>query len=360
MASRFYSVDMLRGLAVALMILVNNPGSWSTVYPVLLHAPWHGLQLADTVFPAFLFVVGVSVVLSLRGGKAADAPKPALLWGSAKRGALLIGIGLLLNAFPHFDTDTLRYPGVLQRIGIVFTITAWAYLFLGFRQRLALALFIVLGYWLVLYTVPVPGTGSTGMAQADNLPAWLDRQLMAGHLWAQSRTWDPEGLLSTVPALATGLFGTLAAELMLENRQPVRKLALFAMLCMACGLLCSVWVPLNKALWSSSFVLVTAGISCALLALSVELFDVRGVRAGTLPFIVLGANPLFAYVGSEFLARLLSVVRIQGGSLSAHLHGLFRHVAEPYAASLAMAMVTVAVWMCLCYLLWRRKIWIKL
>ncbi|HET7711696.1 MAG TPA: heparan-alpha-glucosaminide N-acetyltransferase domain-containing protein, partial [Thermoanaerobaculia bacterium] len=332
--ARLESLDAFRGLTVAGMLLVNNPGTWSAIYPPLQHAKWHGWTATDLVFPFFLFIVGVTTHLSLRGMSPAQAT-PKIL----RRGALIILCGLLLNAFPFFwwgkipdvpsptflervvwRFEHLRIPGVLQRIGLVYLVAALIAVRSSRRQRVVTIGVILVSYWLLMTLVPVPGTGSIGAFLLDEpsrtLAAWSDRVLLgANHLWASTKTWDPEGPLSTLPAVATALLGVLAGEWIVRREKSLaeRIAGLFAvgLLLMAAGSIWGWFFPINKNLWTSSYVLFTAGFAAVVLACCIWLVDHYGVRGWARPFVVYGVNPLVAFVGSGIMARLIgSLIKI--------------------------------------------------
>jgi len=357
---RYASVDILRGFTVAIMILVNNPGSWSHVDPMLEHAAWHGCRMADFVFPFFLFIVGLSIVFALSKALEAGADKKQLALKSLKRGGILFALGLFLNAFPDFDFQTLRIPGVLQRIGIVFAITAVLFIYLSEKQRRGVALFVLLAYWGLLVLVPVPGLGEASLEKGKDLGAWLDHLLLNGHLWKYSMTWDPEGILSTLTSIVSALFGVSAAVYMRKNSRPVKGL-LWAGVVFACaGLLWNMVFPMNKSLWTSSYVVFTSGVAFILLGLSIFLFDEKGVSKGTTVFRALGANPLAAYFGSELLARILCTVKVHDFYLSEWSFMVYTSFLEPAQASVVSAMVTVLFWSLIAWVLYKKKIFIKI
>lgn len=357
---RYASVDILRGFTVAIMILVNNPGSWSHVHPWLEHAHWHGCQLADFVFPFFLFIVGLSIVFALSKALASGADKKKLALKSIKRGAILFGLGLFLNAFPEFDWAELRIPGVLQRIGLVFGITALLFIYATEVQRRLVALVLLLGYWALLTLVPVPGLGEASLEQGKDLGAWLDTLLLHGHLWKYSMTWDPEGILSTFPAVVSALLGVSAGVYMLKNSNPVKHLALSGLVLLSTGWLWDLVFPMNKALWTSSYVLFTGGVAALLLAFSIYCFDEKGMTRGTTAFRALGANPLAAYFGSEFLAKVLTSFKVGEHYLSEWSFMFFSSHLSPLNASVVSALVTVLFWTVFAFVLYKKKIFIKI
>jgi predicted acyltransferase len=357
---RYSSVDILRGFTVAIMILVNNPGSWSYVHPWLEHAPWNGCRLADLVFPFFLFIVGLSIVFALSKALEAGGDKKKLALKSLKRGFILFALGLFLNAFPDFDFQGLRIPGVLQRIGLVFAITALLFIYTTERQRRIVMLVVLLGYWALLTLVPVPGLGEASMEKGKDLGAWIDNLVMHGHLWKYSVTWDPEGLLSTLPAMVSALLGVSAGVYMRKTNTPVKALAFSGVLLVGVGLVWNLVFPMNKALWTSSYVLFTAGVAFLLLALSIYLFDERGIQKGTTVFRALGANPLAAYFGSELLAKSIISFKVAGHTLSEWSFGIYTSFFTPSTASIVSAFVTVFLWAMVALVLYRKKIFIKI
>ena len=210
---RLLSLDVFRGLTVAAMLLVNNPGDWGHIYPPLEHAPWNGCTPTDLIFPSFLFIVGVSIAYALGTARQDAARHPALLARIVKRAAILFGLGLLIALEPRFDFATVRVMGVLQRIALVFLVCGVVFVKTGWRTQVGLLVTVLVGYAVLLQLVPVPGIGPANLAPATNLGAWLDRAVLGeAHLWRTAKTWDPEGLLGTLPAVGTGLLGMLAGQ----------------------------------------------------------------------------------------------------------------------------------------------------
>jgi len=366
MTGRIRSLDAFRGLTVAAMILVNNPGSWSYVYPPLRHAEWDGWTPTDLIFPFFLFIVGVSIVVAFTRRELAGATPRALLRKALLRGGLIVLVGLLLSGFPRYDLAQMRIPGVLQRIGVVYALTALIYLATGSRARRWIAAGLLVGYWLLLAAVPVPGGGAGDLTTAGNLGAWLDRLVLGGHLWTP--VFDPEGLLSTLPAIATCLLGTFAGERLLADQPPADRtvgLLLGGAALIVAGLVWSWWFPINKGLWSSSYVLFTGGVACQALAACYWVIDVRGRDRWAGPAYVFGTNALFAFVLSGLVARCLGLWKIATaeGPLAAP-QWLFERVLAPMAGpmlgSLSYAMANVVVIFLLTALLYRRRIFVKL
>jgi len=363
---------VFRGLTVAAMLLVNDPGSWGHIYPPLRHAAWHGWTPTDLIFPFFLFIMGVTTHLSLTRRRARGATEGQLRGQVLRRGGVIVLLGLLLSAFPFFPLEWIaqvRIPGVLQRIGVVYLVTGFLVLGTSLRTQVSIIAGILAGYWLLLAAVPVPGVGAPALAPPDaTLAAWVDRLLLDGHLWAQTRTWDPEGPLSTLPAIATCLIGVLAGRWITQPRPLSERLnGLFA--AGVVGLVAgSAWnwvFPINKNLWTSSYVVFTAGMACQALATCMWLVEERRARWWAQPFLVFGVNPIVAFVGAEATARLLySVIRVsyQGETVplqAAIYRSAFASWLPPEAASLAFALVFVLLWYAILFLLDRRGVHLK-
>ena len=355
---RLVSLDAFRGLTIAAMILVNNPGDWGHVYWPLLHAPWHGWTPTDLIFPFFLFMVGMALPFSRR----------VRFREALRRSLVIAGLGLFMAAYPYFDLTTVRIPGVLMRIAICY-LAAWGIRRLGGSAvQAAIAVSLLVAYWFLMTRVPLPGGAPPSLDPETNLCAWWDRRLLGGHLWSQSKTWDPEGLLSTVPAIATTVLGMLAGDWLRAGRNGDRKtvglLAAGLVLTLA-GLAWGLSFPINKALWTSSFVLLTAGLAAYLFGLVYWIADVRGHRAWTGPLVAWGRNAILVFVGSGLLAETLGVVKITGGdgvprSLQAHLYeAAFSSWLPEYAASVAYALANVALWHVVLRALDRRRLYFK-
>ena len=312
---RIISLDTLRGLTIAGMILVNNPGSWSHVYRPLRHAEWHGLTFADLVFPFFLFVVGISVAVAFGRRLGAGEDRRSLYLKIMRRTIILLALGLLLNGFPRYDLPSLRIPGVLQRIAVCYLVSAAIFINSRWKAQLAWAAGLLLLYWAVMEWVPFPG-GSAGLYdKGNNLAAWIDGRLLTGHMWAVTKTWDPEGVLSTIPAVSTTLFGVLAGRWLTGDRAPRDKAAWLLAGGAAAAALGSLWhlvMPINKNLWTSSYALLTAGLASICLGAIYWLVDLRGRKRWTVPARVLGMNAIAAYVLAGIAARLLIFITIAG------------------------------------------------
>lgn len=353
----------MRGVAVAGMILVNNPGSWTDGYGFLAHSAWNGCTLADLVFPFFLVIVGVSLELSLaRQAREAALVAPALL----RRTALLFALGLLLNGFPDYaHLDTLRVFGVLQRIALCSLATAGIVLATGVVGQVAVALLLLAGYGLLLTYVPVPGHGAGVLTPEGNLVGFVDARLFGGHLYRAG--FDPEGLLSTLPAIATTLIGALAGRYLRTAPSGVGKtigLVIAGTALAAIGTTGDAWLPVNKQLWTSTFALLTAGVALVTLGLCHELVDRWGWRRATAPFAMLGSNALAIYLFSSLGARLLELCQISVGDSCESLRlFLYEHAFAPWAGaeagSLCFAIAYLLFWMIPTAEMHRRRVFLK-
>lgn len=369
--SRLVSLDVLRGLTVALMILVNNAGDGAVSYAQLRHSIWNGCTLTDIVFPTFLFIVGGSIAMAFSSRLGRGVPRGRILIQVARRSALIFAIGLALNALPWFQLSSLRYFGVLQRIAFCYALASGVFLVGGTMGCAAMTALALGGYWLLLTRVPIPHFGMPGVAAPlldpyGNLASWLDRLLVpATHLYHHG-IYDPEGLLSTLPALATTLLGTLAV-IWLRGGRPARSkvllLVAWGAACIFMGMEWSSVFPLNKRLWTSSYVLYTAGIATVLLALLFWAIDVRGKAKALIgPALVFGTNALAAYILSEVLAIALGVISVGAGrNLQQFLYALLPGwLGPPPFVSMVYSILFVGVCFLPVSVLYRKKIFIKL
>ncbi|HEX6738262.1 MAG TPA: heparan-alpha-glucosaminide N-acetyltransferase domain-containing protein [Vicinamibacteria bacterium] len=356
--ARLVSLDAFRGLTIAFMVLVNNPGSWRFVYWPLEHAPWHGWTPTDLVFPFFLFIVGTALHFSRRTSAGA----------AVRRAAALFGLGLFLNGYPFFHLATWRIPGVLQRIAVCY-LAAWAVRRLvGPTGQALVAAGLLALDWALMTQVGLPGGQPPNLEPGANFAAHVDRLFLRGHMWSVTRTWDPEGLVSTLPAIATTLLGCLAGAWLRGPAAPVRKaigLLGAGLVLLAAGVAWGVSFPVNKALWTSSFVLLTGGLAAAGLGLCYFVADVAGLQRWTRPWTTYGRNAIAVFVGSGLLAKTLALIRWPGPagqplSLQARLHAwLFASWLPPFPASAAYALASVGLWYLVALALDRRGLYLK-
>lgn len=360
MKDRILSVDIFRGMTIVLMILVNTPGTWSNVYAPFLHAKWHGYTPTDLVFPFFLFIVGTSIVFAYKNKKT-DARTYRKI---SVRSLKLIGLGLFLGAFtlsfPFFkDFSEIRFPGVLQRIGVVFFFASVLFLNLDWKKLIGLSVILLIGYWLLMTLIPVNGVESTLERAPNNLANWLDVKVFGTHNYKAD--YDPEGLLSTIPSIVSSLLGIFTGLILLSN-QKKKTTILFGLggSLLIIGHLWDFIFPINKALWTSSFVLVTAGWANIVLALIYYLTDVRDLKFGSI-FRYAGANAIVLYFMSSFISKVMGLLQVGETSL----HGwLFQNIYVQEFMSLELSSLlyglsVVAFHVALAYVLYKRKIFIK-
>lgn len=450
--NRLVSLDVFRGMTIAGMVLVNNPGTWSHIYDPLEHASWHGLTPTDWIFPFFLFIVGVAISFALSkytGGDASDNERAS---GSGvyrkiiSRSLLIFALGLAMSVTPFFQFQssdapdplkllvwlamtaalffallrnwkfaailaalsiigivglnltgynlvtynfaTMRIPGVLQRIAVCYLITSLIFLHTNWKQQVGISAVLLLGYWLVMSIVPVPGCEVTTIDdKACNLAAWLDRTILTeNHIWRSAKVFDPEGILSTIPAVVTTISGVLAgkwlthrdkrqvtsdeiSDLSLVTRHSslnkVSGLFFFGVVLFALGWIWNSYFPFNKSLWTSSYVLVTSGLALFTLGFCYWLIDIKGYKAWAKPFVIFGLNPLTLFVFSGIMARMLGAYRVAGTdgqpvALQKWIFdNIFLAIAQPIDASLMYAISFILVWLFLMWLLYRKRIYVK-
>jgi predicted acyltransferase len=366
-SQRLYSLDVFRGMTVAAMILVNNPGSWEAVYPPLLHAHWNGCTPTDMIFPFFLFIVGLSIHFAYQT-KLAEGLTRKVFLKILRRTLIIFSLGLFLSLFPRFDFTIVRIPGVLQRISLVFFFASLIYFKATWLGQIRTAIILLVGYFILMAFIPVPDFGPANLEPDTNLGAWIDRLLLDGHLWAQSKTWDPEGLLSTMPAVATVILGMLAGKLFSSVKEPAEKttwLFFVGTLLLLAGLVWSLVFPINKSLWTSSFVLYTAGIAMQFFAGLYWLIDVQGIKKWSTPFTYYGMNAIFVFVASGLVAKILirTEIPVAGGaeiSLWSYVYkNLYATWLSPYNASLLFALTLVAVFLIILRWMYVEKIFLK-
>jgi predicted acyltransferase len=372
-SERLLSLDVFRGVTIAGMLLVNNPGDWGAIYKPLAHALWNGWTPTDLIFPFFLFIVGVSMTFSFAKARENGAARGDLLKKSLKRAALIFLVGLLIHGFPHYIAylPTLRIPGVLQRIAICFAIASIIVLYADIKGIVSTIAALLLGYWMLQTLVPVPDTGFAGVLKPSmDLGAYIDRAVFGTkHMWIESKTWDPEGLLSSLPAVGTALLGVLAGYWIRSNRSASEKLVgLFVAgnIGLVAGIIWGQVFPINKSLWTSSYVIFTAGMACHFLAMCYYLIDVKGSRWWTRPFVVFGMNAIAAFFLSAVIARSLNLIKVAGpdGTPIALKTLIFRTAYVPYFsplnASLAYAITFDLFLLAILWVMYSRKIFLKL
>lgn len=359
---RLVSLDAFRGFTMAFMILVNTPGDGAHTYWPLEHANWHGWTPTDMVFPSFLWIVGVAITLSLGRRLAHGDSRAVLLRQAARRAGILFALGVLVYVYPAFDLSTQRILGVLQRIAICYLATAAIYLTTRLRGQILWTGSLMAVYWLLMAFAPVPGYGSGRLDVEGNFAHYVDHMVLGSHNYLQTKTWDPEGIVSTLPAVATCLLGLLAGHIVGMRRslgERCLRLVGMGVILIAAGLICNIWLPINKKLWTDSFTLFMAGLDFTLFAGFLWLVDALGWRRVVKPLVVMGMNAIVIYLASEFLDEVLSWVHWTGAGgrvvLRAWLYDhLFAPVASPYNASLIYAISYVLVMFVIAWALYRR------
>jgi predicted acyltransferase len=400
---RLLSIDIFRGLTVILMTIVNNPGDWGHIYAPLEHAEWHGYTLTDLVFPSFLFIVGISTVLS--------KPSEDQLLKSCKRALRIFLLGLSLSFFSKIkvgdytlvarllamalatmaflgdyplrrqfwvavaafvlliglcfsgltDFEHVRIPGVLQRIAVVYLVVSLLHAYTSLRVQIGVFIGSLAGYWALMHFVEVPGIGSANLEVNKNLAAWLDNYLLEGHLWATSKTWDPEGILSTLPAVATGLAGLFAGRY-LQGRPKASVLFAAGAIALVFGTVWGWHFPINKALWTSSYVLVAAGWDLLLLAvLQATVHSAIIADRYWKPVLIFGMNPMLVFFFSGIIPRVLGMIKIGEEGLTSWIYsqGIEPLFADKMNASLAGALIYVLIWAVILFFFDARKRYYK-
>jgi len=364
--TRLLSLDAFRGITIAGMILVNNPGTWEAVYAPLRHADWNGWTPTDLIFPFFLFIVGVSITLSLKGLIDRGTKRRDLYLKIIRRSLIIFALGLVIYGFPYYDLSTLRIPGVLQRIAVCYLVASIVFINTDWKGQAAVASGLLLLYWILMIAIPVPGFGAGDLSKEGNLAAYIDRLLLPGHIYTP--VYDPEGILSTVPAIATTLFGILAGHWIGSRRESIEKVA--GLFVAGAGAIIIGWAwgglfPVNKALWTSSYTVLTAGLALQFLGLCYWLIDIKGYKRWARPFVVFGVNAITVYVLSSIVAIVLDIIsvsRTEGSMVSLKeytYNNFFASWASPINASLLWALSYVLIWYFLMWLLYKKRIFIK-
>ncbi|HEY9794206.1 MAG TPA: DUF5009 domain-containing protein [Leptolyngbyaceae cyanobacterium] len=368
---RLTSLDAFRGIAISGMILVNMAGVADQVYPPLLHADWNGCTLTDLVFPFFLFIVGVAMAFSLSKYTEGNQPTAGVYWRIVRRSVILFVLGLLLNGFWTYDWSSIRIMGILQRISLAYLLAALAVLHLPRRGQYAIALLLLIGYWVVMSFIPVPGFGAGNLTRDGNLGAYIDRLVIGtAHLYKGDNfnsMGDPEGLFSTLPAVVTVLLGYFTGDWL--HKQPLKShtsmdLVLLGLSCLVIGQVWDFWFPINKKLWTSSYVVFTAGWALLLLAACYELIEVRSQRRWGKPFEIMGLNAIFVFVASVLMIKILVKTHIGTGENAPTTYSwIYEHLFVPWAGamngSFLFALVTVLFWWLVAYVMYRQCWFLK-
>lgn len=370
---RLVSLDVFRGMTIAGMVLVNNPGTWSAIYSPLEHAKWNGWTPTDMIFPFFVFIMGISIPIAL-GKRLEQGITPDVYWKIVKRSLIIFGLGLFLATFPFYnftketwaDPANVRIMGVLQRLSLCYLFSSFIFLWFNWKNQLYIAIGLLLFYWILM----VYG-GNGDLTPEGNFSGYIDRLILTeAHIWKSSKVFDPEGLLSTIPAISSCLAGVLCGTFLKTKRDDYEKVSaffFFGVVLVAIGWAWDFFFPINKSLWTSSYVVFMGGQALCFLGFCYWLIDIKGYKKWTKPFVIFGVNALALFVGSGVMARLLGLIKVgevnsEGNRLSLQqwiFNNLFLSWASPINASLAYAICFILVWLGLMWLLYRKNIFIK-
>ncbi|MGA2939483.1 MAG: heparan-alpha-glucosaminide N-acetyltransferase domain-containing protein [Syntrophobacteraceae bacterium] len=367
---RLASLDAFRGFTIALMILVNSPGDTKAVYAPLSHADWNGWTFADTVFPSFLFIVGVSLVFSFAKQEEKGKPNSAFVVRLLRRTLILFALGLFLNVFPTFYLSTIRIPGVLQRIALCYFFASLIVLKADLRGCILWLIGLLASYWLMMRFIPVPGIGAGVLEPGKNFAAWVDSLFLSGHMWSYyNGTWDPEGIVSTIPAIATTLFGVLTGQWLsssLPERRKVAGMVCAGLVLLIAGYILDRWLPINKSIWTSTFSIFMAGMALVCLAFFHWSIDVADFSRWAKPFIILGLNPIAVYVLSEVFdttLRILNLPMVLAQNIDCQsyvFNSLCSPIAKSETASLLYALLTLLFMFLIAWIMWRKRLFITI
>ena len=366
--ARLVSLDVFRGITIAGMVLVNNPGTWSSIYWPLEHAEWHGWTPTDLIFPFFVFIVGVAIPLAFGRRTESGGSKRDLYWKIARRTLIIFALGMFLAGFPYFNLSTIRIPGVLQRLAVCYFFASIVFLKTKVRTQVVITIALLLIYWLLMTRLHAPGFGTGDLSKEGSVASFIDRTIFGPHIWRAGKVYDPEGLLSTIPAIATALFGVLTGQWLRTDKTPYEKVAGMFVAGAACVVIGWCWnpfFPINKGLWTSSYVFFTGGLALEFLAFCYWLIDIKQYQRWAKPFVVFGVNAIVLFVGTGVMARLMGLIKLPWGDSKISLQGwifqkLFLSWAVPIHASLAYAIAFILLWLGLMWILYSRKIFIKI
>ncbi len=365
--SRLISLDAFRGLTIMLMILVNNPGSWKYVWPPLRHAEWHGCTPTDLVFPFFLFIMGAAMAFSFARRLQEAGRRWPLYLQILKRTFLLIFLGLFMAFYWDWNLSTLRYPGVLQRIGLCYFFASMIILHCKQRGQILWTAILLLGYWPLMTLIPFPGKGAGDWLLGSNFAQYVDNLLLKGHMYKSD--FDPEGIISTIPAIAQVMLGYFTGQWLRSQREDLQKtngMFIVGNVMIVVGMLWDFLMPINKQLWTSSYVVYTTGIALNFLAVSYWLIDIKGYTRFAKPFVIYGSNAILAYFGSSIMAKTMYkwTFTQADGTVTSMKGWLHDHLLHPWAgdwgASLIHPILYILIWLGILYWFYRKRIFIKI
>ncbi|MBF0548694.1 MAG: DUF5009 domain-containing protein [Candidatus Riflebacteria bacterium] len=377
---RLISLDAFRGFTMMSMVLVNNPGSWEQIYQQLEHAKWHGWTFTDSIFPSFLWIVGVAMTFAFAVRKDKGDSNSRIIVQALRRAAIIFGLGLFVNGFPFgfmgdssFSFATLRIPGVLQRIAICYFLSTIVYLYFSIRGQIAIIIGLLTSYWAIMKLIPAPGIALGSMEIEKNFASYVDSIFMKGHMWKYTITWDPEGIISTIPSLATTLCGILTGEYLRTSthgkEEKVCWMFVVSSGLLLLGTILDIWLPINKSLWTSSYTIFMAGWSLALFAIFFFLIDTKGYHKWATPCIIFGMNAIFIYVLSSVQEVVLEkiTVSVQNPGAAASVQSLKSFVVQKYFmshfsplnGSVLYAILTDLIIGIVAWQMWRKKWFVK-
>lgn len=418
---RLISLDVFRGLTILLMTIVNNPGDWGNVYPPLLHADWNGCTPTDLVFPFFIFIMGVAVPLAMPDKFYDGSTFNKILVRSLRmlclgiffnffgkiqlfglegiplligRLAITIAVGYALMgsfsskiknilafsilfiylflAYSGIEAySSVRLPGVLQRIAIVYFVVSLLYLKTSQKTQIITGVILLLGYWAIMTLIPVPGIGEANLEKGTNLASWIDSVLLKGHMYRGTITWDPEGILSTIPSIVNGIIGLLIGQVLQANTikiQKAQKMGLIGTILIFFGLIWDIVFPINKSLWTSSYVLYTTGLATVFLTILYYIIDISNYKKGFKPFLIWGVNPMIVFFTSQIIPQALVMIEFQNPHNTSEKINLLNYLysfgiapffSNPMTASLAGALTYVCIWTFILWIFYRNKLIFK-
>lgn len=418
---RLISLDVFRGLTILLMTIVNNPGDWGNVYPPLLHADWNGCTPTDLVFPFFIFIMGVAVPLAMPDKFYDGSTFNKILVRSLRmlclgiffnffgkiqlfglegiplligRLAITIAVGYALMgsfsskiknilafsilfiylflAYSGIEAySSVRLPGVLQRIAIVYFVVSLLYLKTSQRTQIITGILLLLGYWAIMTLIPVPGIGEANLEKGTNLASWIDSILLKGHMYRGTITWDPEGILSTIPSIVNGIIGLLIGQVLQANTikiQKAQKMGIIGTILIFFGLIWDIVFPINKSLWTSSYVLYTTGLATVFLTILYYIIDISNYKKGFKPFLIWGVNPMIVFFTSQIIPQALIMIEFQNPHNTSEKINLLNYLYSfgiapffnnPMTASLAGALTYVCIWTFILWIFYRNKLIFK-
>ncbi|MFA6540880.1 MAG: DUF5009 domain-containing protein [Bacteroidota bacterium] len=377
---RLLSLDAFRGFTIAGMILVNNPGSWNHIYPQLEHAEWSGWTFTDWIFPFFLWIVGVAMTFSFAARKSHGDSNSKLIVNVLRRSAIIFGLGLVLASFPFgllwghtLDLSTLRIPGVLQRIAVCYFLGSFVYLYTSTRTQIYTIGGLFLAYALLMFYFPVPDVGAGLFEKGRNFAAFIDSMILNGHMWSVSKTWDPEGIISTIPAIATTLFGAITGDYLRKSEHSkIEKSAwmfVFGAGFLLLGAILDMWMPINKSLWTVSYSIFMNGWALCIFGIFYFLIDVKGIKKWAYPFTVYGMNAIFIFVLSGLVGRMMYMwkftVQLSDGTYGdvsmkgLIMQNIFEPLFSPINASLAHAVAWITVMYIIVWVMYKKKWFVK-